>query len=343
MKPMPLPPWQGDMPQRMVIVRALPGLGDMLCAVPAWRALRAALPSAHLTLIGLPNTTWIASRFAQYIDRVVVMPGFPGLADQPLAVEKVPAFLAAMQHERFDLALQMHGSGTTSNVLTMLLGASMTAGFAAPGHYRPDPQRFIPYDQHEHEVWRQLRLIESLGVPLQGDWLEFPITPADRQALHAVDGTQVLHNGEYVCIHSGASTPARRWAPQHFAAVADALAKQGLRVVLTGGAAELELAAAVTYAMHALALNLAGRTELGALAALLSGARLVVCNDTGVSHLAAALRVPSVVIFQEDARRQWAPLDRQRHRSLYDPNGVRVDAVLHEANDLLRQAAQPTT
>ncbi len=130
-------------PQRIAIVRALPGLGDMLCAVPAWRALRAAWPNAHITLIGLPSARWVASRFGQYIDRVAVMPGFPGLVDQSLAAEDVPAFLTAMQHERFDLALQMHGSGTTSNVLTMLLGAHTAAGFAAPSHYRPHPQMFI--------------------------------------------------------------------------------------------------------------------------------------------------------------------------------------------------------
>ncbi len=322
-------------PQRIAIVRALPGLGDMLCAVPAWRALRAAWPNAHITLIGLPSARWVASRFGQYIDRVAVMPGFPGLVDQPLAVEDVPAFLTAMQHERFDLALQMHGSGTTSNVLTMLLGAHTAAGFVVSGHYRPHPQMFIPYPTHEHEVVRQLRLIESLGVPLQGDWLEFPITPIDRQALGAIDGTYVLQPSEYVCVHPGASTPTRCWPPQQFARVADALAEQGLQVVLTGSDAERELAATVARAMRAPALNLAGRTELGALGALLHRARFLVCNDTGVSHLAAAVGTASVVIFLEDARRQWAPLNHDRHRSLYDWDGVTVDAVLHQAQDVL--------
>jgi ADP-heptose:LPS heptosyltransferase len=240
-----------------------------------------------------------------------------------------------MHLERQIEALQMHGSGTTSNVLTMLLGAHTTAGFAAPGHYRPDPQTFIAYPPHEHEVARQLRLIEALGVPLQGDWLEFPITPVDRQALQAIDGAHVLQPGEYVCVHPGASTPTHCWPPQRFARVADALAEQGLQVVLTGSAAERELAATVAQAMRAPALNLAGRTELGALGALLHQSRLVVCNDTGVSHLAAAVGTTSVVIFMEDARRQWAPLNHHRHRALYDPRGVTVDAVLHHAQDLL--------
>lgn len=324
------------LPQRIVIVRVLPGLGDLLCSIPAWRALRAALPHAHITLIGLPGMRWVAERFHHYINDVVALPGFPGLPEQPPAVDQLPTFFAAMQARQFDLAIQMHGSGTITNPLTMLLGAQATAGLYVPGQFCPDAERFLPYAAHEHAQRRNLHLIEHLNMPGQGEHSEWPVLDADRQALYALDAVRDLKPKSYACIHAGASTPARRWSPEQFAAVADALAAHGLQIVLTGVAAEANVAAAVAGAMRTPGINVAGRTDVGSLAALLSEARLVVCNDTGVSHLAAALGVPSVVIFVEDARRQWAPLDHARHRSLYNPGGVTVDVVLREAQNLLQ-------
>jgi ADP-heptose:LPS heptosyltransferase len=90
------------------------------------------------------------------------------------------------------------------------------------------------------------------------------------------------------------------------------------RIVLQVDRGKRELTRAVAAAMHHDAVDSAGPMSLGALAALMRDARLVVCNDTGVSHLAAALRVPSVVIFIAGDTDRWAPLDESRHRVLYD-------------------------
>ncbi len=224
--------------QHVAIVRALPGFGDLLCVIPAWRALRAALPHAQIALIGLPGMRWVAERFHRYIDEVVALPGFPGLPEQPPAVDQLPAFFGAMQVRRFGWTIQMHGSGTITNPLTMLLGAQATAGFYVPGHYCPDAERFLPYPTHEHEVRRNLQVIEHIRVPAQGEQSEWPVLDKDRQALHALDAVRDLQPNAYVCIHARASTPARRWLPEQFAVVADALAGYGLQIVLTGVGAE---------------------------------------------------------------------------------------------------------
>lgn len=138
--------------------------------------------------------------------------------------------------------------------------------------------------------------MEFLGIPPQGAELEFPLWEEDYSALHTIEEVRNLQTGEYVCIHPGASVLERRWSPEKFAVVADALAARGFQVVLTGTAAEAPLTKAVRESMRSTAIDLAGRTSLGAIAALLSKARILVCNDTGISHLAAALRVKSVVI-----------------------------------------------
>jgi ADP-heptose:LPS heptosyltransferase len=324
------------LPGRVAILRALPGLGDMLCIVPALRALRAAVPEASVTLIGLPWARAIVARFPAYLDDFLPFPGYPGLAEGSGDPRDAVAFLAAAQERRFDLALQMHGSGGITNPVASLLGARQTAGFYEPGQYCPDPDRFIPFPWHEPEVCHHLALLRHLGIPDGGTDLEFPIVDTDRRELAALASAEGLQRGAYICIHPGFNTPASRWSPEEFAAVADALTVRGLRVVLTGSAYEREATRAVTAAMQDLPVDLAGRTSIGMLAALYADARLLVCNDTGVAHLATAVGLPSVVIFATSDTTRWGPLDRDRHRVLH---GATIAEVIDEADELLAREA----
>jgi ADP-heptose:LPS heptosyltransferase len=104
----------GFKPKKIAILRALQ-LGDLLCSVPAFRALRRGLPEAHITLVGLPWASSFVSRFQHYIDSFIEFPGFPGFPEQAQQVERIPGFLAGMQAGNFDLAIQMQGSGNISN------------------------------------------------------------------------------------------------------------------------------------------------------------------------------------------------------------------------------------
>jgi ADP-heptose:LPS heptosyltransferase len=336
------------------VLRGL-ALGDMLCAVPALRALRAALPKTHIVLIGLPWAREFVGRYGNYLNGFLEFPGFPGLKERIPNLGQIPGFLRTAQQARFDLAIQMHGSGILTNSVTALLGARQMAGFYQPGHWCPDSERFLLYPDQEPEVRRPLRLLEFLGIPLCGEALEFPVGEADHESLRAIPQARRLSPGTYVCIHPGASVAARRWRPEGFAAVADSLVQNGLKVVITGSLAEAELAESVRRQMKMTAICLAGRTSLGALAALLSGARLVVCNDTGVSHLAAALRVPSVITVLSSDPRRWAPQDAHRHRIVIHPvdcrpcghaecpiefpcsEGISVEAVTRTALELLAE------
>jgi ADP-heptose:LPS heptosyltransferase len=303
--------------ERIVVFRALM-LGDLLCAVPALRALRAAFASARITLVGLPWAAALVQRL-DCVDDFMPLPGYPGLPEIECDVRQLPDFLAQVQARRHDLSLQLHGSGEVVNPLVALFGARHQAGFARPGVWRPAAHDtlFAPWPETGHEILRLLALTDHLGLPRQGTALEFPVTAADRYELQQIwPGCAAAR---YVCVHAGAQLPSRRWDPRRFAAVADQVATAGRTVVLTGAPAEASLVADVQACMQTEAVNLCGRTSLWTLGALIERAEAVVCNDTGISHIAAALRRPSVVVSCGSDASRWSPLDHTLHQVLAAP------------------------
>jgi ADP-heptose:LPS heptosyltransferase len=321
---------------RIIVFRALK-LGDMLCAVPALRALRSGFPRAEIVLAGLPWAIEFVERFSQYLDGFRPFPGYPGLPEQAIDIDRLPRFFESIVAERFDLAIQLHGSGSISNEVIARFGVRTQAGFYEPSRACPDPATFLPYPDQGLEVSRLLRLVEHLGIRSRGEELEFPLTESERGRARWLIDDAGFDSSEYVCIHGGASVAERRWPVERFAAVADVLADRGYGVVLTGSAGEAGLTRAIADSMRSPALDLAGMTPLGTLAAVLERARLLVCNDTGVSHLADALRVPSVVISTGDNPRRWAPADRLLHRVLCSDSGVTVTDVIAQIDELPRR------
>jgi ADP-heptose:LPS heptosyltransferase len=304
--------------ERIAVFRALV-LGDLLCAVPALRALRRGFPDAEITLVGLPWAEALVQRLPM-IDDFIAFPGHPELPEIDCEVRAVPRFLDQVQARRFDLALQLHGSGRVVNALVALFGARHVAGFFDEHAWRPaqDAELFVPWPEHGHEIERLLALTDGLGLARDGVQLEFPLVAADRVELLRL-WPQARGAGPYVCVHAGAQLPSRRWPVERFAAVADAIAASGRTVVLTGAASEAPLAAAVQASMTQPSVNLAGRTSLWTLGALLEGAEQLVSNDTGVSHIAAALKCPSVIVSSGADVARWAPLDHALHRVLWAP------------------------
>jgi ADP-heptose:LPS heptosyltransferase len=318
----------------VLVLRALK-LGDLLCAVPAFRAMRAAWPSAQIVLFGLPWARVLVNRYPQYLDGFREFPGYPGLPEQPPNLERWQAVCAELRSEAFDLAMQMHGAGSIVNDLVAALGATRSAGFHPPGGACPDAETYAPWPAQGLEVHRLLALCAFLGLPLRGDHLELPVAKSDRRALARLVGPKTLTTRPYVCVHPGASTPDRRWPLDCFATLGNELSRRGFAVVLTGTAQERALTTALSSRIGGEVLDLGGRTDLGALAALIAGARLLLCNDTGVSHVAAALRTPSVVLSTGANPERWSPVDRQRHRVLRLEDGGGTGAALAEVRDLL--------
>jgi ADP-heptose:LPS heptosyltransferase len=277
----------------VLILRAL-GLGDFLTGVPAYRALRAALPGHEIVLAGPARFTALAAA-AGAVDRVL-----PTGELQPVRWPWPPPVIAA----------DLHGNGPASHNLVRAVGAPVTMMYAAPA----DPGVAGPsWRDDEHEVARWCRLLGWWGIPADPAALRLP-RPRRPPRIHGA-----------AVVHPGAASGSRRWPVCRFAEVARTLAGWGLPVVITGNAAERPLAAAVAQAAGLGAESvLAGQTGLMDLAAIVAAASMVISNDTGVAHLAVAYGTPSVTLFGPVSPELWGPpAGSARHLALWKGSGLR--------------------
>lgn len=321
--------------KKIAVFRALQ-LGDMLCAIPAIRALKKANPQAALTLIGLPWAEDFVKRFSIYFSAFIPFPGAPGLQEQPFKVDSFIDYLRSINTEKFDLLIQMHGNGLVTNTITAMSGAQRMAGYYQFDHYCPDEVLFMPYPNGLPEIQRHLSLMEFLNVPSREDYLEFPTYPSEELEFAALCDAFQLKPRQYVCIHPGARDIKRWWAPQKFAQVANNIAEKGYSLVFTGTEGERAVVEAVIQQLEFPAINLTGKTDLGVLALLIKNARMLLSNDTGVSHVATAVKTPSVVIFLTSDPKRWAPIDRKRHHIILPEESDNVNYVTTRAHQALK-------
>jgi len=294
--------------ERVAVVRMLPGLGDLLCLVPALRSIRAGLPDVRISLLGLPTSRWMLSRYAALVDEVVAVEWWPGIPEANGTRRSWLELAAGIRRGEFDLVFQLHGDGSVLNS-TMRVFPDATIVTHHLDGARPAPRMLSrPWPVTGHEAVRLKGLCEWVGLPEVPSGLCFPLTTDDDA--EAAD----LHlpvNG-YALVHPGASRPDRRWAADGFAALADGLAGRGLPVVLTGTSLDGGAVAKVDAAMRFQPVRLEGRTSLGALGALLRGAVVTVCNDTGVGHLAAAVDGRAVIVVTTSDVDRWGPMPSER-------------------------------
>jgi len=302
--------------RHVLILRAL-GLGDFLTGVPAYRALRSAYPDALLTLAA-PAYLKPLIGLSQALDRLHPTKGLGrlGLMGPPS-----------------DLAVNLHGRGPASIDDLVATGAGKVITHRhplRPGVEGPD------WRDDLHEVRRWCRLLECQGIP--ADSADLRLSSPEVEPLVA----------DAVVVHPGAAAPARRWPAERFGAVAHRLAVGGHQVVVTGTLDEAS-AAAVVVGSGGLPQdsNLCGQLDVIQLAALVANARLVICGDTGVAHLASAYGTPSVLLFGPTPPSQWGPPADGPHTVLWhgvtgDPHGDREDPGLLKigVDDVMEAAAR---
>ena len=290
----------------LVAYRAL-GLGDLLTAVPALRALGRAFPDCRRVLCAPA----VLAPLVALVEEVDALSDTEPLAT-PAASLREPA-----------LAVNLHGRGPQSHRALATLRPDRLLAFDCPsaGHHGP------PFHADEHEVRRWCRLLEASGIPADPDDLDLRLAPGREP--HAAAGATV--------IHPGAASAARRWPADRFAEIARREVRRGHHVVVTGSPDErpLGLAVAERAGLDARAV-LAGRTDLAELARVVAGADRVLCGDTGVGHLATAFGTPSLLLFGPTAPSAWGPPPgRSQHVVLWagrpgDPHADTPDPGLLE-------------
>lgn len=320
--PLPLRGFMG----RIGVFRAL-HLGDMLCAVPALRALRAASPDARITVIGLPWARELMTRYPRYVDDFLAFPGHPQLPETDIDPGAYEAFRDAFP-EDFDWLIQLHGDGRATNAIVRQWRARCVAGFAPEGA-RTDAY-FLPYPSG-HEIDRLLSLVRHLAGDGPAD-LEFPLHAEDFARLKETAPFADLLDAPYVVVHPGARDARRRLAPTLFAEAVAWLANR-VRVVLTGAGEERDRNAHIARGA-ARTINAAGMTSLAGLGALIARARFIVTNDSGPAHLAVAVDTPGLVVVSASDPTRWAPKNALRHRVLDARAGLARGRFLDMVRDL---------
>jgi heptosyltransferase-2 len=281
-----------------VLVRLPNWLGDSLLARPMLFALRRGFPNAHVAAIGPSAVLALLEPDASWNEARPLEPGAPAPAIPPAPDPAMPG-------ARADLAVLCPPS-FSSAWRAWRAGCRRRIGFRGDARdwLLTDPVRRPPRG-NLHLSEEYLLLAERVGAPRAGfaPLSAAPLPAERRQEL-------VGHSGEggYALLAPGAIYgPAKRWAPDKFIAVGRALAARGLAVIACGGGGEREVCEVVARTVPG-ARSLAGRTRLDELAALCAAARLVIANDSGLAHLAAAVGAPTVVVFGSTSSAWTAPL-----------------------------------
>lgn len=292
MKPCPL--FQIDRPR--ILIRATNWVGDAVMTTPAMAVIRECFPHADITLLANPLVAELFSPHP-WVNRVIRF----DRKEKHKGVTGRVRLANELRRQAFDAAIILPNSFDSALVpwlagIPIRLGkASDGRSFLLTGCYKPDKSATA-----NHEVLYYLDLLRNFGI--KGNLQNPLLAVTDQEENHA---TLLLAEAGFkpdcflLGINPGAAFgSAKRWYPDRFAAVARKLADQwNAGIVIFGGSGETEIAAAIEQELHCDCLNLAGKTTVRELMALIRNCGFFVTNDSGPMHIAAAFGVPLAAIF----------------------------------------------
>lgn len=337
---------------RIAIIK-LSSLGDVVHALPVARALRRALPGAHLTWV-VEAREYAILRDHPDLDAVVPVDTrlWRRLIWSPSGTREVLSKVARLRERirrvSFDVAIDLQGL-LKSGLLTAYTGAPMRIGFSA-GRCRErwnalfTNRHVTPPASARHVVEQYLALLDPLGIEPGPAEFHVPVpATAERRMEELLVKEGVKPGDRLVAINPGAGRATKRWAVARFSALAERLASEaGARLLLLWGPDEAFMARDIALALPGHSALLAPPTDLGELAALLRRCRLMIANDTGPLHLAAALGTPALGLFGPTSAERNGPYG-SRCRGLQSPDGtmggLEVVTVFEAARGMLEGGA----
>jgi heptosyltransferase-2 len=279
-----------------ILIRSTNWLGDAVMTTPAIGAIRESFPNAHITILATPLVAGLFSPHDR-IDEVMVYDKkghHAGLAGRLRLARELRA-------RHFDMAILLQNAFDAA-LITWLARIPARLG------YRTDGRALLlthscPVNRETkrlHHVEYYLAMLANFGILAATKSLSLLVTAEEEQATTGLLAGAGIDSGDcLIGINPGATYgSAKRWYPDRFAAVADELCqKWGAKAVITGGPAERNTADEIALSTKANCLNLAGRTSVRELMALIKRCDFFVTNDSGPMHIAAAFGVPLVAIF----------------------------------------------
>jgi lipopolysaccharide heptosyltransferase II len=288
--------------RRLLAVR-LDTIGDVLMTTPALRALHGG--DAHLTLLTSPAGAE-AARLVPEVDDVIVYeaPWLKATPPDPPPARDL-AMVEELRRRRFDAAAIFtvySQNPLPAAFLCHLAGIPLRVAHSRenPYHLLTDWVREVePEVRVRHEVRRQLDLVAEVGRTVHDERLSLEVPrPARRRAASLLGQVGIDPGRPWLVLHPGATAPSRRYPAESYARAAERLVSEhGVVVVFTGGRDEVALVEAVRARIPAPTASLAGRLSLAELAALLELAPLLVANNSGPVHVAAAVGTPVVDLY----------------------------------------------
>ncbi len=281
-------------------------LGDILQTTPLLRGLRRQHPGADITLAVLDGFAH-APVPAHLYDTLAIFP-FDRVAaaiddrsrDWPSAVRSVRTFVRSLGDEPFDLVLNLTGSAAANLLCAIVPARDVRGGLIAPDRTRVVRGEWMTYFWSSLLVRAQgaVNLVDLFrlvgGVPADARGLEIALGPADEAFAERWAAERSLHGEPLIALQLGASDERKRWLPESFAAMANLLPESAGRVVFVGASSERPLVERALGRLTRKAVSAVGDTSVPQLAALLRRCRLLITNDTGTMHVAAAVGTPIV-------------------------------------------------